>query len=215
MSVKITTAKTAGFCFGVARAVDCVEKLIASGAHVCTFGPLIHNPGFIMHLEEKGVYAVTRVEDIPDDATVVLRAHGVPREIQTKIEAKAACVVDGTCPFVKKIHRIVDDRSAAGEAVIIAGDPTHPEVLGIKSYARTEAFVINGTNELKKLTTEHSELVQNPFAWCHRPLFQPRNLKNVKNLQKKSIQISKYLIQYVMLPLCDRKKPQGFRQRTI
>lgn len=185
LSVKITTAKTAGFCFGVARAVDCVEKLIASGAHVCTFGPLIHNPGFIMHLEEKGVYAVTRVEDIPDDATVVLRAHGVPREIQTKIEAKAACVVDGTCPFVKKIHRIVDDRSAAGEAVIIAGDPTHPEVLGIKSYAKTEAFVINGTNELKKLTTEHSELVQKPVCMVSQTTFSAEEFKKCEEFAKK------------------------------
>ena len=185
MSVKITAAETAGFCFGVARAVDCVEKLISAGSHVCTFGPLIHNPGFIKHLEEKGVYAVNSVEDIPDGATAVLRAHGVPRQIQAEIEAKAAHVVDGTCPFVKKIHRIVDSRSADGAAVIIAGDPTHPEVLGIKSYAKTEAFVINGADALKKLATEHGELVQKPVCMVSQTTFSAEEFKKCKEFAKK------------------------------
>ena len=185
MSVKITAAETAGFCFGVARAVDCVEKLIDSGARVCTFGPLIHNPGFIKHLEEKGVYAVNSVEDIPENATLVIRAHGVPREVQAQIEAKAAQTVDGTCPFVKKIHRIVESRSNGCAAVIITGDPAHPEVLGIKSYAKSEVFVINSLDALKKLTTEHAELVQKPVCMVSQTTFSADEFKKCEEFAKK------------------------------
>lgn len=185
MSVKITVAETAGFCFGVARAVDCVEKLIASNAHVCTFGPLIHNPGFIKHLEEKGVYAVENVRDIPDGATLVIRAHGVPRDIQSQIEKKAAHTVDGTCPFVKKIHRIVESRSDGCAAVIIAGNPSHPEVLGIKSYAKSDVFVINGLDALEKLATQHRELVQKNVCMVSQTTFSADEFKKCKEFAKK------------------------------
>ncbi len=185
MSVKITVAETAGFCFGVARAVDCVEKLIDSNAHVCTFGPLIHNPGFIKHLEEKGVYAVENVQDIPDGATLVIRAHGVPRDIQTQIEEKAVHTVDGTCPFVKKIHRIVESRSDGCAAVIIAGNPSHPEVLGIKSYAKSDVFVINSLDALKKLATEHRELVQKKICMVSQTTFSADEFKKCEKFAKK------------------------------
>ncbi len=185
LSVKITVAETAGFCFGVARAVDCVEKLIASNAHVCTFGPLIHNPGFIKHLEEKGVYAVENVRDIPDGATLVIRAHGVPRDIQSQIEKKAAHTVDGTCPFVKKIHRIVESRSDGCAAVIIAGNPSHPEVLGIKSYAKSDVFVINGLDALEKLATQHRELVQKNVCMVSQTTFSADEFKKCKEFAKK------------------------------
>ncbi len=185
LSVKITVAETAGFCFGVARAVDCVEKLIDSNAHVCTFGPLIHNPGFIKHLEEKGVYAVENVQDIPDGATLVIRAHGVPRDIQTQIEEKAVHTVDGTCPFVKKIHRIVESRSDGCAAVIIAGNPSHPEVLGIKSYAKSDVFVINSLDALKKLATEHRELVQKKICMVSQTTFSADEFKKCEKFAKK------------------------------
>ena len=185
LSVKITAAKTAGFCFGVARAVDCVERLIESGKKVCTFGPLIHNPGFIKHLEEKGVFAANGVDEIPDGATVVIRAHGVMRETEAEIRKKAAAVEDGTCPFVKKIHRIVDQQSASCGAVIIAGDPVHPEVLGIKSYSHAPVFVIRSAEELKKLVQEHPELTEKPVCLVSQTTFSADEFKICEKFAKK------------------------------
>lgn len=185
MSVKITVAETAGFCFGVARAVNTVEDLINTGTRVCTFGPLIHNPGFIKHLEEKGVFAYENVSDIPSDATVVIRAHGITRTEESKLKEKCACVADGTCPFVKKIHRIVGSRSASGDTVIITGDPAHPEVLGIKSYAEGAAYVVSGLEELKKLTTNHPELVQKHVSMVSQTTFSAEEFKKCEEFAKK------------------------------
>lgn len=185
MQIKISVAKTAGFCFGVARAVDCVEKLIESGANVCTFGPLIHNPGFIRHLEERGVFAVSRVRDIPESSTVVIRAHGVLKSEQAEIEKKAAAVVDGTCPFVKKIHRIAEEESSSGAAVIIAGDPAHPEVLGIKSYAKNDVYVISNQKELEELIQKHPELVQKNVCLVSQTTFSADEFKICEKFAKK------------------------------
>lgn len=185
LPVKISVAKTAGFCFGVARAVDCVEKLIENGETVCTFGPLIHNPGFIRHLEEKGVFAVGSVGEIPSGATVVIRAHGVPCETQREIEAKAARVIDGTCPFVKKIHRIVDTESANGAFVIIAGDPSHPEVLGIESYAKNGVSVIRNLDELRELSKKHPEIAEKTVCMVSQTTFSAEEFKICEEFAKK------------------------------
>ena len=147
----IRLAKTAGFCFGVARAVKTVEDYLAAGEKVCTLGPLIHNPDFIRSLSERGVRVVNDPEETPPGCRLIVRTHGVGRETSEKIEALGVPFCDATCPFVKKIHKIVAERSAAGDVILIAGDPGHPEVIGIRSYAETPVFVIESAEALENL----------------------------------------------------------------
>ena len=123
--MKVKTAKTAGFCFGVKRAVDRVYELIEEGVSpIYTLGPIIHNEEVVSDLEKKGV-AVIGEEDIPriNKGTVVIRSHGVGREVYEKLKAAGLSFVDVTCPFVLKIHRIVERESRAGKQIIIFGDP--------------------------------------------------------------------------------------------
>ena len=140
----VTTAKTAGFCFGVKRAVDKVYELQEQGKKkIYTLGPIIHNEEVVADLEKKGVHAITEEELCNDpDATVVIRSHGVGREIYRKLEENHLDFVDVTCPFVLKIHRIVKEESEKGTYIIIIGDPSHPEVKGICGWCFGDHTVI-------------------------------------------------------------------------
>lgn len=139
--MKLTVAKTAGFCFGVDRAVKMVEALLSQDKKVCTMGPLIHNPTFIADLQKRGVLIVSEPEEVPPDSTLVIRTHGVAKDVREKIDALGCDVVDATCPFVRKIQQIVDTKTANGETALIAGDPAHPEVIGIRSYCHGLSYV--------------------------------------------------------------------------
>ena len=134
----VTVAKTAGFCFGVERAVNQVYEQIkavkegkAEGP-IYTYGPIIHNEEVVRDLEEKGVTVLDTEEDLkalPEGkGTVIIRSHGVSRHIYDILKERGIRIADATCPFVKKIHRIVDEHAAAGDAVVIIGSPFHPEV---------------------------------------------------------------------------------------
>ncbi len=140
----VTTAKTAGFCFGVKRAVDKVYELQEQGKKkIYTLGPIIHNEEVVADLEKKGVHAITEEELGNDpDATVVIRSHGVGSEIYRKLEENHLDFVDVTCPFVLKIHRIVKEESEKGTYIIIIGDPSHPEVKGICGWCFGDHTVI-------------------------------------------------------------------------
>ncbi|MEG0230160.1 MAG: bifunctional 4-hydroxy-3-methylbut-2-enyl diphosphate reductase/30S ribosomal protein S1, partial [Oscillospiraceae bacterium] len=129
--MKICLAKTAGFCFGVNRAVNMVNDLIEKGEKVCTLGPIIHNPQLVKSLCEKGVRIIDNPEEAKKDEIVVVRSHGVGNEIYEKMIDNNIMFVDATCPFVAKIHKIVKNESANGKAVIITGDKDHPETKGI------------------------------------------------------------------------------------
>ena len=154
--MKITLAKSAGFCFGVKRAVDTVyEQLEMSAAErqpIYTFGPIIHNEGVVADLEARGVHVITEADlDSPDDTlqngTVVIRSHGVGKAIYDKLKEKNISYVDVTCPFVLKIHRIVEKESLAGNHIIIIGDKDHPEVQGICGWCQGPYTVIRNKEE--------------------------------------------------------------------
>ena len=134
--MRVTTARSAGFCFGVKRAVDMVYEHAGNG-NVYTYGPVIHNEEVVNDLTRRGVKVLETPEDIKKapKGTVIIRAHGVPEEIYHIIEESGHKLVDATCPFVLKIHQIVRKASAEGTHVIIVGDKNHPEVQGIKSCA--------------------------------------------------------------------------------
>ena len=132
MEVKV--AKTAGFCFGVQRAVDKVYELIDSCPdRLFTLGPLIHNEEVVNDLEKKGVRVASEEElkTLPKGSTVVIRSHGVGKKVYDQLKECGLSYVDVTCPFVLKIHRIVEKESKAGSHIVIIGDPDHPEVVGI------------------------------------------------------------------------------------
>lgn len=152
--MKITVAKTAGFCFGVKRAVDEVYRQIETGLKpVYTYGPVIHNEQVMEKLEKKGVRVIRGEEELSDvsGGTIIIRAHGIGRDLEEKLRKTGCRIVDATCPFVKKIHEIVDQESKNGVTVIIAGNPDHPEVRGIKGWTNGPSFVVQTKEELEAL----------------------------------------------------------------
>lgn len=152
---KITLAKTAGFCFGVDRAIRIIENLVSDGKKVSTLGPIIHNEQVIEELSSKGVKVVSEPEEAKD-SVLVLRAHGVTKDVLEKLRLSGVEFVDAACPFVKKIHKTVIENSNENTVTIIAGDPLHPEVRGIKSYASGESFVVRNEKELEDLFEQNA-----------------------------------------------------------
>lgn len=148
--MQIKLAKTAGFCFGVNRAVDRLYQMVRSGEKVCTLGPIIHNPQVIDDLRSKGVIIANSIDEIPKDTKLVLRTHGVEKQVIDELKARGYEYWDAACPFVKKIHKIVTDNSDENSIVLIAGDANHPEVQGIKSYCKGEVVVFKNLEELEK-----------------------------------------------------------------
>ena len=152
--MQVTVAKSAGFCFGVQRAVDTVYEQVEKGVRpIYTYGPIIHNEVVVQDLEEKGVQVLENQEDLEqlNEGTVIIRSHGVGKEIYDQISAKGLNCVDATCPFVKKIHRTVEKESAAGRQIIIIGNDNHPEVEGIKGWCRHPALVIESAEQAEAL----------------------------------------------------------------
>ena len=152
--MQVTVAKSAGFCFGVQRAVDTVYEQVEKGVRpIYTYGPIIHNEVVVQDLEEKGVQVLESQEDLEqlNEGTVIIRSHGVGKEIYDQISAKGLNCVDATCPFVKKIHRTVEKESAAGRQIIIIGNDNHPEVEGIKGWCRHPALVIESAEQAEAL----------------------------------------------------------------
>lgn len=150
MSKKIILAETAGFCFGVDRAVNLVYSLVNDGKKVCTLGPIIHNAQLVGDLEQRGVKIIDSIDECPDGYMVVVRTHGVEKSVIDDIENKNIDYVDATCPFVKKIHRIVK-KFDSSVPVLVAGDVNHPEVIGIRSYCNGKSFVFKNDKELQKI----------------------------------------------------------------
>ena len=135
--MKVIVAKTAGFCFGVKRAVDQVYRQIEEGIKpIYTYGPIIHNEVVVRELQEKGVQIIENEEQLAalSEGTVIIRSHGVPERICRLIGERGLHMVDATCPFVKKIHRIVREQGEQGAEVVIIGNEGHPEVEGIKGW---------------------------------------------------------------------------------
>ncbi|WP_276869890.1 bifunctional 4-hydroxy-3-methylbut-2-enyl diphosphate reductase/30S ribosomal protein S1 [Allofournierella massiliensis] len=147
--MKILKAKTAGFCFGVDRAVKLTYQLADEGHKVATLGPLIHNPQCVAVLESKGVVTAAGLDDVPAGYEVVIRSHGVGADVYEAIAERGLVLHDATCPFVAKIHRIAKRASDEGKTLLVAGDKTHPEVQGIVGHTRGEVFVFADLDELK------------------------------------------------------------------
>ena len=146
---EIILANSAGFCFGVERAVNKVYEEAAAGGEIYTYGPIIHNKEVVADLEARGVHVVESADELRAlrGGTVIIRSHGVSRDTDRLIRESAHKCIDATCPFVKRIHRTVEAESAAGKKIVIVGNPVHPEVIGIMGWSSTPVTVIQTAEE--------------------------------------------------------------------
>jgi 4-hydroxy-3-methylbut-2-enyl diphosphate reductase len=152
----VNIAESAGFCFGVKRAVDTVYQQIDKQDTVYTFGPIIHNEEVVNDLDKKGVKVINNLEELNDSTkgTIIIRSHGVSKEVQEEIEKSNLTVVDATCPFVKKIHRVVAKESEAGRHIVIIGNPNHPEVIGILGWSKEPVTVVESIEDANNFNLE-------------------------------------------------------------
>ena len=161
--MKVTVADPAGFCFGVRRAVELVEQTAAGGKPVVTLGPIVHNRHVVERFNALGVREAAEVAEIPDGATVIIRAHGVGRAIYEALEARGLTVVDATCPFVDRIHKLVRRAEAEGRKPVIYGTRTHPEVIGISGWC-ADPLVVESPEEFEQWLSEEPERGKLPLA---------------------------------------------------
>lgn len=155
--MEVILAKSAGFCFGVERAVEKVYEQLESGKKIYTYGPIIHNEEVVRDLESRGVSVIRDEKELAGirEGTVVIRSHGVPKRIYELMEKNALECIDATCPFVKRIHTIVEKESSKKDrAIVIIGNAGHPEVEGIMGWSQTPATVIGTAREAEKFSID-------------------------------------------------------------
>ena len=161
--MEVVTAKSAGFCFGVKKAMETVYQQIETNKNkpIYTFGPLIHNEEVVKDLKSKGVEVVDSIEELKalKDGIVIIRSHGVSKDIYKIMEENGIECVDATCPFVKRIHKIVDKESEQGKKIIIIGNDGHPEVEGIKGWSNSPAVVIEKEEEALEFSCKLDEKI--------------------------------------------------------
>ena len=182
---KITLAQTAGFCFGVDRAVHMVDKLLDEGKKVCTLGPIIHNEEMVRSLKDRGALIVRTPEEAPDGCTIVVRSHGVPLSVYDCIAHRKLTCADATCPFVTKIHKTVYEQSKNGKIIFIIGDRDHPEVQGIQGYCTTESFTMKTPQEIEKLVLNFPELKNKEICVVAQTTFDVSQWKKCLETVKK------------------------------
>lgn len=157
--MQVLLANEYGFCFGVERAVEMVEKAIGEGQTVRALGPLIHNEQEMQRLAHEGVTTISEPVQIGRLETAVIRAHGVTPEVQKELEDKAANVVDATCPFVTRVQKLAARAAAKDRHVVIVGSPDHPEMIGVRGYAPNHAFIVRDESEVASLPELRNPLV--------------------------------------------------------
>ena len=157
----VVLAKSAGFCFGVDRAVEAVYRVLeeeekkefAERLPIYTYGPIVHNERIVEELEKRGVQVLTSLSELKglERGIVVIRAHGVGKEIYESLEKKGLKMVDSSCPFVRKIQKLVAEHSKKGESVIVMGDPEHPEIQGILGWGEGDVRALKDLEDVKAL----------------------------------------------------------------
>ena len=183
--MEIKVAASAGFCFGVKRAVELVEKLVSEGKKVCTLGAIIHNPQKVQELAEKGVRIVSAIEEVMPKETLVIRSHGVGASVIDSIEQAGIAYENATCPFVQKIHRIVSEHSQQGEIILIAGDKDHPEVQGIIGHCFSACYTFMNEEELTEIIEKVLSKKKEPVCVVVQTTFNKIEWKkSLKILQK-------------------------------
>lgn len=206
--MEVTVAKSAGFCFGVKRAVDMVYAEAENHEKVYTLGPIIHNEMVVADLEKKGVYAIEKPEEIPEgeDATVIIRSHGITKQVYDALEKRNVRIVDATCPFVKKIHNIVQEKKKEGYEILVVGSASHPEVQGICGWCDNDCTVLENTQEAEKYQTSPGKKV----CLVAQTTFNYKKFEDIVDiLRKKSYDI------LVMNTICNATEERQTEAGTI
>ncbi len=205
---EVTVAKSAGFCFGVKRAVDMVYDEVLKGGSVCTLGPIIHNEQVVADMAKKGVRAVEGIDELEsfENTTVIIRSHGVSKDIIDKLKEKKVRIVDATCPFVAKIHHIVNEKYSEGYAIIVVGNAKHPEVEGICGWCNNDAYVIEDIKEAQNLELDNKKKV----CLVSQTTFNYKKFQDIVDiLLKKSYDI------YIMNTICNATEERQTEAGTI
>ena len=208
--MEVIKAKSAGFCFGVKRAVDTVYQQVEKQETlpIYTYGPIIHNEEVVKDMEKKGVVVLRTEEELNalEKGTVIIRSHGVAKNVYDRLEEKNIRIVDATCPFVKKIHNIVQKHSKEGNSIIIIGNPDHPEVQGIKGWAGDDVCVIQNAEEAQKFVA----LDGKKLCIVAQTTFNYNKFKDlVEILEKKSYDI------IVLNTICNATKERQTEAQSI
>ena len=182
--MQIILAKTAGFCFGVDRAVEMVNESVRRGNKTATLGPIIHNRHVVERFLKQGVRELDSPEQAEPGETVIIRAHGVPEQVQQALCARGVPVLDATCPFVKKIHTIVKNETQKGRKIIIFGSPAHPEVEAIASFCR-EPLIMQSPEELENWLREAPERRNLPISMVSQTTSSQKMWKSCAEIAKK------------------------------
>src|SRR4051794_13442274 len=158
--MEVLLADEFGFCFGVERAVEMVEEAVEEGARpIRSLGPLIHNAQEMERLGAQGVSTIDLPEEADANTIAVIRAHGVTPQVQRELEQRAAKVIDATCPFVTRVQHLAERAASEGRDVVVAGNPDHPEMIGVVGYAPDNTYVVRDANEIAALPALRSPLV--------------------------------------------------------
>lgn len=158
--MEVLLAEEYGFCFGVERAVEMVEEAVTDGARpISSLGPLIHNAQEMERLGQQGVTTIDSPEEAEADTIAVIRAHGVTPQVQRNLEERAAQVIDATCPFVTRVQHLAERAAEKGRDVVVAGNPDHPEMIGVVGYAPNNTYVVRDASEVASLPNLRSPLV--------------------------------------------------------
>lgn len=208
--MEVRLAKTAGFCFGVKRAVETVYEQVEKciDEKIYTFGPIIHNDEVIKDMQSRGVEVIRSEEELKNlnSGVVIIRSHGVPKRIHTILEERGISCVDATCPFVKKIHRIVERESEAGKHIVIIGDASHPEVQGIKGWVKGDVTIIKTEEEAEQFVMPSDK----PVCVVSQTTFNYNKFKYlVEIISKKSYDIS------VLNTICSATKERQTEAESI
>jgi len=180
---EIKIAKSAGFCFGVKRAIEITEKTAEKYGKAYTYGPLIHNNDVIDELSRKGISVTDAIS--PDFSPLIIRSHGVPKSVYDELSKKKIGYIDATCPFVEKIHKIVAEESQKGADVIIAGDGSHPEVIGILGHVATQAAAVNSKEDCENLLSSAKSFGENALIMVSQTTFDMGKWEEIKKIVKK------------------------------
>ncbi len=204
----VTLAKTAGFCFGVERAVKICHSQEGENKHVYTLGPIIHNEAVVDDLRKRGIDVVNSADEVedPENTTVIIRSHGVPKSELDALEAKNIKVVSATCPFVSKIHNIAKKAYENGDLLVIIGSREHPEVQGINGWYENQAIIIENEDEAKMFkapTDKHVVVVA-------QTTFNYRKFKYIVEILKKICYNTK-----VMNTICNATEERQSEAREI
>ena len=183
--MKIRVAENIGFCFGVNRAIDIVEKLLDEGKRVCTYGPIIHNKQLVEELSQKGARVVENPDEVTDGEILVMCSHGVAKSVVADAEKLGIEYKDATCPFVAKIHKIVSEASQNGRVVLVAGDKNHKEVKGILGHCSGECYTFMSEEELLELFNSGKILANSPVTAVSQTTFNSEIWDNCQKTLKK------------------------------